>query len=353
MTIGFGRISPRTPGDLLLHIFRRGLPCMISRVATAALCGCLAVLLAPSVGLAQASGQHPRVGILNAGAVQDDRVGYVKDELRKLGYVEGRNVVFVHREAEGHLDRLPQLAAELVATNVNVLVAIGPSVFAAKQATNRIPIVIAFSGDPVGVGVVSNLARPEANITGISLMSSDLAGKRVQLLKETVPHLTRLAALYTPNERSTGPELRETEAAARQLGVTLQPLPVEQPQELAPAFAAAAQARAEALIVFVHWFALNNQTRIIELAAHHRLPAMFGYRELVEAGGLLSYGPNGQVMSRLAAGYVDRILKGATPADLPIQRPTTFELVINLKTAKALGLTIPNSLLDRADEVIH
>jgi putative tryptophan/tyrosine transport system substrate-binding protein len=201
--------------------------------------------------------------------------------------------------------------------------------------------------------MVSNLARPGANLTGVSFMSSDLAAKRLELLKQTSARIMRIAALYNPAELASNPELQETEAAARAIGVTLQPLEGREPGDLDRLFAAAARQRADALLVFAHGFALLNRGRIIELAARQRLPTMYGYREFVDAGGLMAYGPNVPAMVRRAASYVDRIVKGAKPGDLPIEQPTTFELVINLKTAKALGLTIPQSILVRADEVIR
>jgi putative ABC transport system substrate-binding protein len=295
----------------------------------------------------------PRVGILNSGAAQDARVDYFRNELRKLGYGEGQNLGIIYRGADGRQDRLPALAAELVASNVDVIVAFGASVWAAKQQTSTVPIVIAFSGDPVRTGMVSNLARPGANLTGVSLMSSDLAAKRVELLKQTSPGIARLAVLYNPAERATVPELQETEVAARTLGITLQPLEGQRPDDLQGLFEAAARGRADALIVFAHAFAFQHHERILDLAARHRLPTMYGWREFVDAGGLMSYGPNVQAVVRRAASYVDRILKGAKPGDLPIEQPTKFELVINLKTAKALRLTIPQSVLIRADEVIQ
>jgi ABC-type uncharacterized transport system substrate-binding protein len=317
------------------------------------LLGCLAVLVVPGGGSAQPPRPLARVGILNSGAAQDARVDYFRDELRKLGYAEGQNLDIIYRGADGRQERLPALAAELVASGVDVLVAFGASVWAAKQQTRTVPIVIAFSGDPVGTGMVSSLARPEANLTGVSLMSSDLAAKRLELLTQTVPRIARLAVLYAPAERAAAPELQATEAAARTLGVTLHPLEGRQPEDLERLFAEAARGRADALIVFAHAFAFQHRRRVFELAAQHRLPTMYGWREFVDAGGLMAYGPNVQAMVRRAAHYVDRILKGAKPGDLPIEQPTKFELVINLKTAKALGLTIPQSILIRTDEVIR
>jgi putative tryptophan/tyrosine transport system substrate-binding protein len=320
------------------------------------LAGAIAVLLTAPVASpvsAQPLRRIVRVGILNAGTAHDWRVDGFLDGLRELGYVEGQNLHITHRWAEGRQDRLPELAAELVADNVDVIVAIGPAVWAAKRQTSTIPIVIAFSGDPVRTGMVSSLARPGANLTGVSFMSSDLASKRLELLKQTSSRIGRVAALYDPAELASIPELQETEAAARAIGVTVQPLEGREPSDLDRLFAAAARQRADALLVFAHGFALLNRGRIIELAARQRLPTMYGYREFVDAGGLMAYGPNVPAMVRRAASYVDRIVKGAKPGDLPIEQPTTFELVINLKTAKALGVTIPQSILVRADEVIR
>ncbi len=311
-------------------------------------------LVAPLGAGAQysAGGKVPRVGILNSDTAQDARVDEFRDGLRKLGYVEGQNLLITYRWADGRLDRLPALVDDLLASHVDVIVAIGASVWAAKRKTGAVPIVMAFSGDPVGTGMVSNLARPGGNITGLSFMSSELAAKRLELLKQTFPRIARVAVLYVPAEVSTVPELRETEAAARTINVTLQPLEVRHPDDLEPLFAKATRERADALLVFAHAFAFVHRDRIVELVGRQRLPAMFGWREFVDVGGLMSYGPNVHAMLRRAAGYVDRILKGAKPGDLPIEQPTKFELVINLKTAKALGLTIPPSLLARADQVI-
>ena len=318
------------------------------------LCGLtLGTLVAPLATGAQPPGRIPRVGILNSDTMQDARVGEFRDGLRKLGYVEGQNLLITYRWADGQLDRLPALVDDLLASHVDVIVAIGASVWAAKRQTSTVPIVMAFSGDPVGTAMVPSLARPGGNITGLSFMSSDLAAKRLELLKQMFPRIARVAVLYVPAEVSTVPELRETEAAAGTINVTLQPLQVRHPDDLGPLFAKATRERADALLVFAHAFAFVHRDRIVELAARQRLPTMFGWREFVDIGGLTSYGPNVNTMLRRAAGYVDRILKGAKPADLPIEQPTKFELVINLKTAKALGLTIPRTLLLRADQVIE
>ena len=294
-----------------------------------------------------------RVGILNHGAAGYVRVNEFRNALSELGYVEGRNLMLTHRWADGRRDRLPGLAAELVDSKVDVIIALGPAVLAAKRATSTTPIVMAFSGDPVGNGVVSNLARPGGNITGFSYMSTDLAAKRLELLNETFSRSARIAILYNPDELATVLEMQETEVAARASGVTLWPLAARHSDDLEGAFAASARERTGAMIVFTHGFAELNQQRIIELAARERLPTMYGWREFVIDGGLMSYGPNIPVIIRRAASYVDRILKGEKPGDLPIEQPTRLELIVNLKTARALNIDLPPTLLARADEVIE
>ena len=295
----------------------------------------------------------PTVGILNYASALDIRVVQFIDALRELGYIEGRNVTFAQRHAEGVLDRLPALAADLVVSRVDVMIALGPATFAAKQATSTIPIITAFSGDPVGQGVAASFDRPGGNITGFSYMSSELAGKRLELLCSAFPRCNRIAILYNPQEPATIPEMEQTEASARKLGVALHPLAVRHAKGLEEAFAAAARERAEGLLSFTHGFAVINQARIIELAARERVPTMYGWREFSDAGGLMSYGPDIHVLVRQAAGYVDRILKGAKPGDLPIQQPSRLQLIVNLRTAKALGLNIQPTLLARVDEVIE
>jgi putative ABC transport system substrate-binding protein len=295
----------------------------------------------------------PHVGILNYAAAQDSLVDEFRSALRDLGRVEGRGLAVTYRWADGHLDHLPVLATELVASNVDVLIALGPASWAAKRATSTIPIVMAFSGDPVGNGVVTNLARPGGNITGFSYMSTDLAAKRLEMLYRAFSRNARLGVLYNPGEPATELEMRETEAAARTIGVALLPLATRDPKDLEMLFEMAVRERVDAVTVFTHGFAVLNRARIIEQAAQRRLPAMYGWREFVSDGGLMSYGPNVPDMVRKAANYVDRILKGEKPGDLPIQQPARLELVINLKTARALGLEIPPTLLALADEVIE
>jgi putative ABC transport system substrate-binding protein len=274
------------------------------------------------------------------------------ESLRELGYVEGQNLVTIHRWADGQLNRLPALATELTASKIDVMIALGPATWAARQSTSTIPIVTTFSGDPVSMGLVSNLARPGGNVTGFSYMSTDLAAKRLELLRQIYPEHSTFAALYHPGEPSTKFELEQTETAARILGVKFQRLAASQPSELEQAFSAAAAERAGGVIVFTHGFAEFYRRNIIESAARHRMPTMYGWRDFVAEGGLMSYGPNVLTMVKTAASYVDRIIKGEKPGDLPMQQPSRFELVVNLKTAKALGLELPQSLIVRADETI-
>jgi putative tryptophan/tyrosine transport system substrate-binding protein len=305
------------------------------------------------VARAQQPAKIPRVGILNYASARDVRVAQFHEALRELGYVEGKNFTVAYRWAEGALQRLPGLAVELVADKVDVIIALGPAVWAAKRATTTVPIVIAFSGDPVGDGVVSSLARPDGNITGFSYMSTDLAAKRLELLSQAFSTGQRIGVLYNPQEPATRLEMQQTESAAIALRVTLQPLSVRDADELDQAFDAAVRDRAEALLVFTHGFAVLNRSRIMELAARHRLPTLYGWRDFVDEGGLMSYGPDIEILVRRAASYVDRIIRGAKPRDLPIEQPTRLRLVVNLKTARTLGLELPPTLLARADEVIE
>jgi len=246
-------------------------------------------------GTMSASGQQRpklyRVGILSSDVAQDPRVAEILDGLRALGYTEGQNLVVDFRWADGDLERLPALAAELISNNVDVIVTLGAAVWAAKRQTTTVPIVVAFSGDLLNVGVVSDLARPGGNITGLSLMSPDLAAKRLELLKEAFPRIARVAILYDPDEVATVPEKRETETAARKLGVTVQPLESRHSDDLERVFAAATRERADAFIVFAHAYAYRNRNRIIDLVKQYGLPAMYGWRVFVESGGLMSYGP--------------------------------------------------------------
>jgi putative ABC transport system substrate-binding protein len=268
--------------------------------------------------------------------------------------VEGQSIAIEYREAQGKYERLPDLAAELVRLKVDVIVgATVPTIQAARQATKTIPIVMTLVADPVATGLVANVARPAGNITGLSTMAPDLMGKQLELLREVLPKASRVAVLWNPANPSNALQLREAQDAARALGMRLQPLEVRDPTEFEKAFAAMTRERAGALLVLSDSTLLTQRERIADLAAKSRLPAVSGGRAHAEAGGLIAYGANIFDIWRRAATYVDRILKGAKPAEMPIEQPTKFELVINLKTAKALGLTIPQSLLGRADEVIQ
>jgi putative tryptophan/tyrosine transport system substrate-binding protein len=278
--------------------------------------------------------------------------------LHDLGYVEGRNVVIEYRDAEGKLERLPALAAELVVLKVDVIVAPGtPQALAAKQATRTLPIVFAVAGDPVGSGLVPSLARPGGNVTGLSSVTSDLVGKCLEQLTQAVPAVSRVAVLWQPGgfgERAEKDMRKAAEVAGRTLGVRLQFVEARRPADIDRAFSDMTRARAGALTVLGGGTMLfAERRRLVDLAAKNRLPAVYPWRDFVDAGGLMSYGANFPDLYRRVATYVDKILKGAKPADVPIEQPTKFELVINLKTAKALGLTIPQTLLLRADQVIE
>jgi putative ABC transport system substrate-binding protein len=280
------------------------------------------------------------------------RVTEFTEALRELGYVEGQNLVTIHRWADGQLNHLPDLAEQLVASNIDVMVALGPATWAAKRATNTIPIVTTFSGDPVGLGLVSNLGHPGGNITGFSYMSTDLAAKRLELLHDIQSSHSHFAALYHPGEPAAKLEMETMVTAARTTGVKLLALETSQPTELDQAFATAAREGAGGIIVVTHGFAELYRRNIIDAAANHRMPTIYGWRDFVQEGGLISYGPNMQLMIRNAASYVDRIVRGEKPGDLPMQQPVRLELIINLKTAKSLGLTFPQTVVVRADEVI-
>ena len=312
----------------------------------------------PLAARAQQVGKVPRIGYLSPGSASPGPLAY-HDEfqrgLRELGYVEGRNIVIDYRFAEGKFDRLDQLAAELVRLNVNIIVSVVTQAsLAAKNATSTIPIVIVSVADPIGAGLVASLARPGANVTGTSAMTSEVIGKSLALLKQTVPIVSPVAVLWNPNNVTyQGQILRETEMAAGKLGVELQTFGVRAPNEFDPTFAAITGARAASLLVLPDPLFSAYTTRIADLADKSRLPAMYGLKEDVAAGGLMAYGPKYADLYWRAASYVDKILKGAKPADLPVEQPTNFEFVINLKTAKTLGLSIPPGILAITDEAIE
>jgi putative tryptophan/tyrosine transport system substrate-binding protein len=315
-----------------------------------------AMLLALSLSAgAQQPARIPRIGILIAApaSVQSTQVEAFRRRLRELGYVEGQNIFIEYRYAEGKLERLPDLAADLVRLKVDVIVASAPrAVFAAKKASTTIPIVFAIATDPVGLGLVSSLARPGGNITGLSLMAPDLDGKRLELLKEAFPTVARVAFLWFPGGPTGNLALTDMEAPAKALGVKIQSLEVRSLEDIASAFARAKREGAQALITTPHSLITSQQRQVLDFAAKNRLPAMYPASEFVEAGGLMSYGPNYADLWRRAADFVDRILKGAKPADIPVEQPKKFEFIVNLKAAKQIGLTIPPNALVRADKVI-
>jgi putative ABC transport system substrate-binding protein len=331
---------------------------MNRRVFLSAVTGGL--LAAPLATEAQPAAKAFRIGLLgsNWAAAPPHLHGAFLQALRDLDYAEGRNVVLEYRDAEGNVERLPALAAELVALKVDVIVA-GPTLaaLAAKQVTRTVPIVFIGPSDPVGSGLVTSLARPGGNVTGLSAaLSPELVGKCLEQLTQAVPGVSRVAILWQPGsgaERTERDTLKGAEVAARALGVRLQVAEARGPADIDRAFSHMARARAGGLIVLNTVMFLSERRRLVALAAKNRLPALYTFREFVHAGGLMSYGHNQADLNRRAATYVDKILRGARPADLPVEQPTKFDLVINLKTAKALGLRIPPSVLARADQVIE
>jgi len=312
------------------------------------------LLAAPLAAEAQQTGKVYRIGMLErtSATINAANLDGFRQGLRELGYVEGKNLVIEYRSADGRDERSPILATELVRLKVDLILTRGtPAALAAKDATGTIPVVIIGVGDPVGQRVVASLARPGGNVTGLSAVVTELYAKRVQLLRDLAPRAARIAALFNMSNPAIPPQWKEVEIAARSLGLQPQLLDVRKPEDLGPAFDAAIRHRADALVVGLETLTLTSQQTIVDLAAKHRLPAMYASTEF--AGGLIVYGVHYPDQYRLAASFADKIFKGAKPADLPVEQPTKFELVINLKTAKALGLTIPRSVLGRADQVIE
>jgi putative ABC transport system substrate-binding protein len=312
-------------------------------------------LAAPFASRAQQQRVY-RIGFLgnSTAALEANLVGPFREGLRELGYVEGRNIVIEYRWAEGKYERFPALIAELVARKVAVIVTAGtPAALAVQRAAATIPLVMVAVGDPVGTGLVASLARPGGNSTGLTSIAPDLEGKRMELLREIVPKLARVSFLLNPDNAFHVGSEKQARAAAQVLHLDVQFIGVRADSDFDHAFDAIARERPDAFIVLADRVFLHNRGRIVDFAARNRLPAVYPYRELVEAGGLMSFGPNYAEMHRRAAVYVDKILKGAKPSDLPVEQPTKFELIINPKSAKAIGLTIPQSLLLRADEVIQ
>jgi putative ABC transport system substrate-binding protein len=307
----------------------------------------------PLASQAQQAGKLPTIGFLGPDALAfGPWTAAFVERLRELGWIEGRTIAIEYRWSEGRSEREAEIAAEFVRLKVDVIVTNGPAVTAIKQATTVIPIVFAIATDPVGGGLVASMARPGGNATGLSAQSTELAGKRLELLREVVPRLRRLAIMGNVGYPSSVVEMGEVQAAARTLGLEVAPLEIRRAEDIAPAFAAL-KARADALYLSVDGIVAANRTRIITLALGARLPTIFNTRDHVQAGGLMSYGPNFPVLFRRAAEMIDKILRGTKPSDIPVEQPTKFDLVINLTTAQALGLTIPESFLARADEVIE
>jgi putative tryptophan/tyrosine transport system substrate-binding protein len=315
------------------------------------LCGAMAW---PLAARAQQAGKLPTIGFLGATtpATWSLFVAAFVQRLRELGWIEGRTVVIEYRWAEGRGERFAEIAAEFARLKVDVIVTAGGAVLAAKQATSLIPIVFAVAADPVGGGLVASLVQPGGNVTGLSTQTAETAGKRLELLREIVPGLRQLAIMANAGYPAAVLEMAEVQAAARTLGLEVTTLEIRRAENIAPAFEAL-KGRVEALYVCADSLVTTNRVRINTLALAARLPVMHGVREYVEAGGLMSYGPNFPELFRRAADYVDKILRGAKPADIPVEQPTKFDLVINLTTAKALGLTIPETFLVRADEVLE
>jgi len=315
------------------------------------------IVAAPLVVEGQQRGKAVRIGLLDFASPDPARVTWwqaFRERLRELGYVEGQNIAFEPRWGNGNVNGLPSLATELVSTRIDILVTAGSeAALAAKRATGSIPIVMTTGVDPVGLGLVASLARPGGNVTGVTSIQSELAGKRVEILKECLPRAVRVAILWDSGNHGSALVEHDARSAATSMGIAVQSIAVRGHTEFDAAFAAMKRARAEAVILVASPPFIGDRRRIADLAVTHRLPMMVGAKEYAEAGGLLSYATDYLDLFRRAAVYVDKILNGSKPADLPVEQPTKFELVINLKTAKALGLTIPQTLLLRADQVIE
>ena len=314
----------------------------------------LAALVGPFTAEAQPAGRLPRVGVIWDTATTPHPATGFRQGLRELGYTEGQNIIVEDRHAAGRVEQVPKLATELIALGVDVLVVGGTvSAQSAKAVTSTVPIVFALAGDPVGSGLVASLAQPGGNATGLSNLVSELSGKQLEILKAAAPQVSRIGVLYNPVNPASRVALEEARASARTLAVALEVQEIRQPNELARAFSLLRARRAGALLMISDSVLSIQVSEVSKLALQSRLPAIFANRAFPEAGGLFAYGPSFTENLRRAAGYVDKILKGARPADLPVQQPTKFEFVINMKTAKALNLTIPPSVLGRADQIIE
>ena len=315
-----------------------------------------AVLAWPLAVRAQPMAKVWHVGMLEttAATLNATNLDAFKQALRQLGYIEGQNLIVEYRSGDGHIERFPQLAAELVRLNVDIIITRGtPAALAAKKATATIPIVMAAIGEPVETGMVASLARPGGNVTGLSAFVTELTAKRIEIMREVIPQLSRMALIDNMANRSVPAQWDETKRAAFALGIQPQLYDVRKAEDIERAFSSAIAQRVNALSVGNDSVVITNRIRVVQLAAKHRLPAIYATREFVDAGGLLSYAAHYPDLYRRAAAYVDKIFKGAKPADLPVEQPTKFEIVVNLKAASALGLTVPSTLLARADEVIE
>jgi len=329
---------------------------MIDKALTLIVAFALSVLLTPPATEAQQRAHLPRVGYLgtSSASLEAELVKAFRDGLRDLGYVEGQNILIEYRWAEGNYQRFPDLVADLVNLKVDVILTAGtPGALAAKRATQTIPIVMAVTGDAVGTGLVSSLARPGGNLTGLTMMVPDLEGKRLEILREVVPKLTALVVLLNTANPLTAIQWKQTEISARTLGIQLQSVELRRPEEFKDAFAKVARQRPDGITMVADRFLLAHRMQIVDFVAKTRLPAIYPYRDFVVAGGLMSYSPSYEDLFRRSATYVDKILKGAKPSDLPIEQPTKFELLVNMRTAKTLGVPIPPSLLLRADHVVE
>ncbi|MBI3637420.1 MAG: ABC transporter substrate-binding protein [Candidatus Rokubacteria bacterium] len=329
---------------------------MIDKRLTLVVAFALNVFFTPLASEAQQRGQLPRIGYLGttSASLEPELLKAFREGLRDLGYVEGQNIVIEYRWAEGNYRRFPDLVADLLSLKVDLIVTAGtPSALAAKRATKTTPIVMAVTGDAVGAGLVSSLARPGGNLTGLTTMIPELEGKRLELLREVLPKLTTIAVLLNTANPFVAIAWTQTQVSAQALGLTVQPVELRGPKELEDAFAKVARQRPSAITMVADRFLLAHRTQIVDFVAKERLPAIYPYREFVFAGGLMSYSPSYEDLFRRSAAYVDKILKGAKPGDLPVEQPTKFELLVSTKTAKTLGLTIPPSLLLRADHVVE
>jgi putative tryptophan/tyrosine transport system substrate-binding protein len=326
----------------------------MTKAARPAILAAVVLLAVAVIAESQQPAKIPKIGTLSSGPISRPWRASFQREFEKLGYIEGRNVIFIHRGADTNYDRLPALAEELVRLGVNVIITPGSNdTRAAKNATRTIPIIFLGAGsDPVALGLVESLARPGANLTGVSNIASALAGKRLELMKETIPKLSRVAVLWNPQNAGSTQVWKESQEPAKELGLQLHSIAVNSADEFESEFKKAVKARSSALAVTAGALLTTNQKQIINLAAQYRLPNIGAQREFVANGGLMSYGPDPLEPYQRAAVMVDKILKGAKPADLPVEQPSKLELVINLKTAKQIGLTIPPNLLARADKVI-